>query len=367
MIYMKNKNSRITILVIGDRADYDSHNKLHQKREFILGEGFDYKRVSYEALLNGRIPKIKTEKVIIFFFFPFVYWNKHIEHRRYRGTYGNITFHRKFKHFCQKVVGIIKYCLPDKDLLFINDPLRSSLYRDKKLVMTTLAKEGISIPHLFDTKSVDDINRLLEKGRKLFIKPQCGSMGKGITFLQRGDWQTNFEFKNNRIVSRKSDRGWRFRDVTANTKFLESLLQKDVLIEEAVESLSTKGDKIDFRVYTFFDKVLYVYPRRNRADGVTTNISQGGRGAPGLLRTIPDRVLSEIKKTTIKATEVLKLNFTGIDVIIDKTLKDFYVIDVNMFPGFPKTKTFNLPRRLISELKRLDNNGLLRYEKGGRV
>jgi hypothetical protein len=45
-------------------------------------------------------------------------------------------------------------------------------------------------------------------------------MGKGITYLSPLNWQTNFIFKDNRIISRRSDYGWRFRDITGNNAFL---------------------------------------------------------------------------------------------------------------------------------------------------
>ncbi len=97
-------------------------------------------------------------------------------------------------------------------------------------------------------------------------------------------------------------------------------------------------------------------------DEVTTNISQGGCGDPSLLEIIPDRVLSKIKNISIRATKALKLKFTGIDVVVDSGLKEVYIVDVNMFSGFPKRKTFNLARSMITELKRLDRKGMLHYK-----
>lgn len=364
---MGKKKNDITILAIGDRADYDSYKKFHKEKEFILEDGFRYKTVRYSSILKGRIPDILTDRVIVFFFFPFVYWNRHIEHRHYRGVYGNRMFHTKFKRFCGTVIKNIKGCLPDKEILFINDPLLSSLYRDKLYALKVLSKNGVSVPRLFNTTSIREIKRLMENGHRLFIKPRCGSMGKGITFLQLGDWQTNFEVKNDKIISRRSDHGWRFRDITDNTRFLRDLLRKNVFMEKAIEPLSIKGDRVDLRVYAFFDKVLYVYPRRNKSDEVTTNISQGGRGDPGLLKVIPDKVLAKVERTVLKTVKALNVNFAGVDVIIDNTLKNVYVVDVNMFPGFPKRKTFNLAQELIHNLKRLDRSKKLRFQKGGDI
>jgi glutathione synthase/RimK-type ligase-like ATP-grasp enzyme len=364
---MNKKKKDTTILAIGDWADYDSYKKLNKEKRFIHEQGFKYKTVEYSPFLDAQIPEIDTERVIIFTFFPFVYWNRHIEHRGYRGIYGNPTFYKKFTHFCQETVNVIKSSLSEKEILFINNPLLSAFYRDKVLVMEALSKKGVPIPPILKTRRIRDINTMLEKGHKLYIKPRCGSMGKGITFLQLGDWQTNFGFRTEKIVSRKSDYGWKFHDVTGNSVFLRNLLKKHVSIEGAIDPMNIKGDKVDFRVYTFFDKVLYVYPRRNHIDSVTTNISQGGWGDPSLLELIPDKLLLKVKKAARQATKALGLNFTGTDVVVDNNLKDVYVVDINMFPGFPKRRTHNLARDMVTRLKRLNRNDTLRYNKSSDI
>ena len=104
-------------------------------------------------------------------------------------------------------------------------------------------------------------------------------------------------------------------------------------------------------------KVLYVYPRRNKPDRITTNISQGARGDPGLLKKIPQNLIVKAKKTALKATKALGLKFAGVDICLDKNLRDVYIIDVNLFSGFPKSRTFNLARSMIEELNVLVDSG----------
>ena len=125
--------------------------------------------------------------------------------------------------------------------------------------------------------------------------------------------------------------------------------------------------KVDLRVYTFFNKVIYIYPRKNHPDKITTNISQGGRGDPSLLEILPEDLLRKAKKIAVKMAKKSKLNFIGIDIILDRNLKDVYVIDVNTFPGFPKRRTFNLARCMLRELSRLSNKGGLRFKKGCNI
>ena len=87
-------------------------------------------------------------------------------------------------------------------------------------------------------------------------------------------------------------------------------------------------------------------------------------GDPDLLEILPKHLLKKARKIAVKMAKTLKLNFTGIDVILDRNLKEIYVIDVNTFPGFPKRRTFNLTRCMLKELSRLNNKGDLHFEKG---
>ncbi len=353
---------RITILAIGDRVDRDSYKKFHKEKAFILKSGFDYVSSDYKQFLTGGMPLIKTKKVIVFLFFPFVYWNKYIEHKNYKGIYGNHTFYKKFIHFWNKVAKTLKNSLQDKEVFFVNSPHLCGLYRDKLEVAKKFSHKRIPAPKLYNIPSVKKLKDLLNKGHNLFMKPRYGSMGKGITFLTWSNWQTNFIFKNGNIISKKSDYGWKFRDVTANNEFLHKLIREDMLTEKAVDSLLLKEMKVDMRIYTFFNKVTYIYPRRNRADSITTNISQGARGDPSILRKLPQHLVRKAKKLATKVSAVLGLNLAGMDIMMDSNLKDIYVIDVNLFPGFPKRKTFNLTQRMVRELARLTAREVIRYE-----
>lgn len=362
---MGNIKKRVTILAIGDRADYDSHKKLHKEKRFILRSGFDYVRITYKRFFEKGMPRIKSEKIIVFLFFPFSYWNKYIEHRTYRGIYGNKTFYRKFTRFWKRVDKMLKNSLFEKEVLFVNLSSACGLCRDKLDVTKKISRAGIPSPKTYSFSRVEKIDRLLEKGQSFFVKPRYGSMGKGITFLSKPSWQTNFLFRKNKIISRKSDKGWKFRDITGNRKFLAKLLKKDIIIEKAVDSLLVKNMKMDMRVYVFFNKVIYIYPRRNRVGRITTNISQGAKGDPGMLKKIPKKLLRKVKKTAENTTKQLGLNMAGVDIMLDKNLRDLYVLDVNLFPGFPKRKTFNLARRVIKELAELGRSGNLKFSAIG--
>jgi len=364
---MRKIKERITILAIGDRADYDSFRKFHKEKLFILHSGFDYKKASYSTILAKGAPPISTKRVIVFLFFPFVHWNKHIEHRHYEGVYGNHRFYDKFAAFWSKVSEAIKDSLKDKEVFFINSPSLCTLCRDKLKVTKKLSNSGVKGPKTYNITNVKKIENLLNNGQPLFVKPRFGSMGKGITFLSWSSWQTNFIYKNNKIISRRSDKGWKFRDITGNKNFLRKLLHKDIMIEKAISPILVNKMKVDLRMYVFFSKVLYIYPRKNRLDKITTNITQGAKGDPSILGKIPRRLVDKAKRMAERASRKLGLNLTGTDIMIDRNMKDVYVLDVNVFPGFPRRKTFRISQDMIKNLKRLAKKGKLHFEKSSSI
>lgn len=356
---MKRPKAKISLISVGDKVDFDSFKKLHRERKRFNRSCISYRALSYKDLLNGDIPKIKAKAVLFFFFFPFDYWNKHIEPRNYKGIYGNTTFYKKFVGFFKSVNSSIKKNFSGKKIFFINSPALSARYRDKLAVKRLLKSNDVTTPPLYGVTVAENIYKYLAKGSSFFIKQRYGSMGKGITFISPLVWKTNFVFRKRRILSRKSDYGWRFRNITEKEIFLKKLSQSSIYIEGAVDSYFIKGKKFDLRVYILFNKVLFIYPKSNDPGNITTNISQEGQGEyPAFLRPIPKSVIDRVKREALKTTKVLGLNFAGVDVIIDKRLKNIYIIDVNIFPGFPKKRIFNLAKHLVQELK---SQAILRY------
>jgi len=360
---MGRKKRDITILSFGDKLDYDEYQKFNEEKASFIKRGFDYATVNYKNVLRGKIPKVKTKKLIIFLFFPFDHWNKKIEHKHYRGIYGNRTFYKKYMHFWSAIDETIKKVFPDKEILIINNPLSAGQCRDKLLTKHKLCKAGISNPRPYHITRIGDIYNLLAKGNSLFLKVRYGSMGKGITYLSSLIWETNFDFNNGTIISRRSDYGWEFKNITGNNAFLGHLIKKDILVEKAIESLILKRKRVDLRIYTFGKKAIYVYPRTNYPEKVTTNISQGAKGEPHILKSIPKHLVTKAKRAAVKAARALNLDLAGIDVVLDRNHKDIYIIDVNAFPGFPRRRTFLLSKTIVKELVRLDNAGNLRFEK----
>ncbi len=340
-----------TLLAIGDWKDFDTFKKFYKQRKFFRNSNIQVKAVNYFELLKNNTPEINTKEIIVFLCFPFNYWDKYIEPKKYRGIYGNKSFYTKFIKFWKLVEKKLKDNYKNKTITYINHPKHLATDRDKELTKKKVAKKGVLVPKEFKTRKTKDILKLLEKGKKLFIKVKYGSMGKGITYLEKGRWMTNFRFKKGKILSKHSDYGWTFINITNKTAFLSEILKKDIIIEEAIDPLLIKGRKFDLRMYVFKNKVLYTYGRTNDKDAVTTNISQGARGEKlSFEKTLPKKQLKFAKDSAVKAIKALGLNFGGVDMMLCSDKKKAKFIEINAFPGFPKVRRFNLSRFLIKEM-----------------
>lgn len=346
-----------TLLVMGDEKDWDSFNKFRKELSRGDPKGFVSVGATYGQFEEGSLPPIDTSSILIFLFFPHVYWDKHIENGTYEGVYGNEEFYTKFRTLWDKINARLSHRYKDKVLYYMNHPLRISVDRDKELTKTVLSGAGIDVPAPIFTRDAGEIMELVEgQGKRLYLKVRYGSMGKGITYMEKGRWQTNFRFVDGKIVSRHSDHGWTFIDVTGNTAFLEELLTKDIVIEEAIIGPVVNGEKFDLRFYVCLGEVLYIYARTNSVDAVTTNISQGGKGRdPGFLNVIPPAILRNMEAMAVKATEKIGLGFAGVDIILNEDMQRAYVVELNAFPGFPPMQ--NYPRFNLSEkiIKRIEN------------
>ena len=337
-----------TLLAIGDTTDWDSYLKFHRQGRLLKKHGFAYVTADYDAVLRGEFPAIASETVVVFLFFPFAYWDRHIEPSRYPGVYGSQRFYTELKAFWKRVGRTVRRQYAGKRLHFVNSPEDVPLERDKEATKRVLSRAGIATPRAYRSRDVRAILALLDRGERLFIKVRYGSMGKGITCLEDGRWRTNFGFRAGRLLNRHSDYGWRFRDVTGNRAFLRELLRQDVVVEQAVPPWIIEGSQFDIRLLLFGRKVLYMYPRANAVANVTTNVSQGARSETmAFLDGVPRRLIRQVESTGVKAARSLGLTFAGVDIMLDPVRRVPVVIEANGFPGFPKAKTFDLAGQLV--------------------
>jgi glutathione synthase/RimK-type ligase-like ATP-grasp enzyme len=344
---------RATVLVLGDDLDWDSYKKFCKQVQKHRSKKLNWVTVTYDLFEKNEFPLIDSDTVIIFLFFPVIFWDKHIEKEGYKGVYGNVEFYHKFVSFWSEIYITLKRVYRDKKVYFINHPLKIAIDRDKELTKTILSENGIRVPLSYYTRNYKDILELVEQeNKKLFLKVRYGSMGKGITYIEKGNWKTNFRFEGGKILSPYSNYGWTFVDITDNVEFLNEISTKDIVIEEAIEPCELNDIRFDLRLYVFSNKVLYIYPRTNKKNAITANISQGGQGrSTQFLKRLPKNVIDKAVQSAIKTVRAMDVNFAGVDVMISKDFK-IYVIELNTFPGFPKAHRFNLSKRIIQHIEK---------------
>ena len=342
-----------TVLVLGDDSDWESYNLFcKQLQKYRSKKNMNWVTATYDILEKNELPLIESDTIIIYLFFPFTYWDKHIEKEGYKGVYGNVEFYNKFRSFWSEIHRTLKKVYRGKKIRFINHPLKIAIDRDKELTKTILSENWINTPIPYYTRDYKDILKLVNmENKKLFLKVRYGSMGKGITYMEKGNWKTNFRLEDDRIISPRSDYGWTFIDITDNVKFLKEILTKDIVIEEAVDSYKLDDIIFDLRLYVFYDEVLYTFPRTNKKSAIIANISQGGKErTTRFLKKFPKNIINKAIKDGIRTVEAMDINFAGVDVMISKEFK-IYVIELNTFPGFPIESRFNLSRRIIQRIE----------------
>jgi len=341
-----------TVLVLGDSSDWDSYNKFCEQVQKHRFNNFKWIIATYDQLEQNRLPPIESDSILIYLFFPFKYWDDNIEHEDYDCLYGNVEFYNKFRSFWSEIHRTLKDFYNEKDIRYVNHPLKIAIDRDKEFTKEILNKVGVKVPRSFYSRDHKDILRLVNnEDKKLFLKVRYGSMGKGITYMEKGNWKTNFRFGRRGIINRHSDYGWSFTDITENIDFLKELLTNDIIIEEAIDSYPIDDLKFDLRLYTLYDEVLYIYPRTNHKAAITMNISQGAKGRTSrFLRKIPSKTLDKAIRSAINTIKAVDVNFAGVDLMIGEDL-NVYIIELNAFPGFPKAKRFNLSKRIINRIE----------------
>ncbi|MFC1516975.1 RimK family alpha-L-glutamate ligase [Candidatus Margulisiibacteriota bacterium] len=341
-----------TLFILGDRTKDIDYQKIYRARHMLAGKPLFTKYLSYERVLHDQnMPNVETKDIVVFFFFPFYYWNKHIEFLKSAGIYGNRNFYLKFRQFWGKIKKHLKKVYPDKNFYFLNSPDLLKKYRDKILVKEIISKAGVKVPRELEIKRAKNIIEHLQSDGQLFIKPRYGSMGKGITYLTKDNWYTNFLYKDQKIVSKKADYGWHFHNgITNDHTFLERLLEGDMMVEEAVDCFTVKKKRMDFRIYVFLNEALFIYPRTSALKNITTNISQGGKGEyPSKLKLLPKTIVKKAKQQAVAAAKALGLNFAGVDVMVNNDLDKVFVIEVNSFPALPRKKVVDLAGTMLSK------------------
>ncbi|MFH1868107.1 MAG: YheC/YheD family protein [Candidatus Omnitrophota bacterium] len=348
-----------TLLVIGDLMMSQVRNEpslacfLSQKAR-LNSRKIGFVLITYDDLLNNRLPNIIAKRLKVMLFFPYNNWNANIErYDKDKRIYGDMRFGNDHKRIFQKVSNILERRYKDKEISFVNAPQACALDRDKLLTDRLLRGAGILTPHLYKIRSISQLSKLIEEGKAIYIKPRFGAMGKGITYLNRSGCYTNFMFKNGAIISHAYDYNWKTRQIPKDKQdaFLSILIKKGFIFQEAVESPIVNNRRFDIRVYVVGGNVPYLYAKSAPRKSFITNWSQGGRIEKGknfLKRALAKGDLDKIKAIAKRGAKAVNLSFAGVDVIVDKNKKKIHLLEIQSFPGYERG--FDLMRYLADTI-----------------
>lgn len=197
--------------------------------------------------------------------------------------------------------------------LVMNNLMSWLMASDKLASLSTLAKEGLPVPHTFVTEDMFSAYREMKDEKEVVIKPIRGAMGFG--------------------VFRASD-----PDVAMHIFSYFTNLSKPMYLQRYMEK---KGGG-DYRVIVIGGRAIGAEFRKGK--DWKSNVAQGA---------IPRkaRMDDEMEEIAIKATEVLGLEYAGIDIA--DTREGYMILETNptiSWQGFKKATKINVAMRLVEHM-----------------
>lgn len=172
--------------------------------------------------------------------------------------------------------------------------------KNKLRTLQILTKRQIAVPRTIVVRRLKFIDEAIEQvgGYPVILKTPYGSYGAGVVLVE-----------SRRSLYSALDVIWRVGDTNI------------ILIQEYV----AEADGSDYRAFVLGDKVVAAMKRTAKAGEFRSNLHLGGAAQKA-------KLTDEEKKLAIKATEVLGLRMSGVDIMRSK--HGPVIIEVNANPGF---------------------------------
>lgn len=340
----KRESADVSLLILGT-------NPIHTLLPALM-LGVDVKRQQYEELMGGERLEFRNRRLHVMFFFPYEFWNAHCENEDDGFVYGVDRMpYERFRRYWKRVEGKIRELYPDKDIDFVIDPNYVYVDRDKKRTSEILKEHGVRVTEAIASRDVDGVISEIRKDRGVFIKSRYGAEGKGITYLSKRKWKTNYRIASHRPKNHGVTGLWPFVDVTGDRAFLRNLLKLDVVVErEVVPPVRQHGEKVDIRAYVVGDEVVHIFARHAKKSKVITNWSQGGRVNDDVSDLLSPGQIDEVKAQALLSAEALSSRFVAVDVMFDKDGGPPLVIEAQCMCAFPKPEVCMLGEKLVRHL-----------------
>ena len=175
----------------------------------------------------------------------------------------------------------------------VNNSRAIEIAADKYMTLSVLHSKGIPIPKSIATENIGEALKFIENERDILVKPIFGSRGIGISRLSDLD------------LAERIFRTLRFH-------------KHVLLLQEFIPH-----NNIDIRVFIVGGRTVAAMKRK--ANTWRTNISQGAT-------PLPAKISKEKEEIALKATEALKCEIAGVDLLEGK--EGIRVLEVNSQPGW---------------------------------
>jgi RimK family alpha-L-glutamate ligase len=205
--------------------------------------------------------------------------------------------------------------LEDLGVYIINPAKAIERAVDKYYTLALLEDAGIKTPRTVVTEKFDEaMDSFKELGEDVIVKPLFGSLGMGISRLSNEDI---------------AYRVFRALETTQSVYYLQEFIPHD---------------NRDIRAFVIGDEVVASMQRT--AKGWKTNISAGGIAEPYTIE-------NELIEASIKATQTLGLEYSGVDILRSTKDGHYYVVELNSTPGWQGLQAVTkkkIPKLLIDHL-----------------
>ncbi len=294
-----------------------------------LGSRPGVRKITYSQALSGNGIIASGSPVMLCF--PYSLWSYLVEKENV--LYGVREFGYSIRNLAEMLNDMTERRFPDAR--YVNRPLSILLERDKLKAKNLLSDKGVVVAQDIQ-KDIDAVLQQVEQGNSVYVKARYGSMGKGITYVSRDIWTTNFMYDGKRIWNHDHDAGWKEIDITGDKEFISRMLEEDVVVEKGVVNSKTNGLKFDLRARVLFGEAdpADAYGRGTNENSIT-NIVQGARmmSLEEMERYVPREKIEEGVEVIRRSAGILGLNYAGGDILFEGDRFDPVFIEINSFPG----------------------------------